>query len=105
MSRVFWPPAEAAQADYEMLRARVLADGCLPACPAAARFTHGGLAGLITRPSAGPVFTAELCGAAWPRWTGHDDPRQRALADGYQFLLGLAGALAAPGLGMTEGCS
>jgi hypothetical protein len=105
VSRVFWPSAEAAQADYEMLRARVLADGCLPACPAAARFTRGGLAGLITRPSADPVFTAELCGAAWPRWTGNDDPRQRALADGYQFLLGLAGALAAPGLNMTEGCS
>jgi hypothetical protein len=29
VSREFWPPAEPAQADYEMLRARVLADGCL----------------------------------------------------------------------------
>jgi len=66
----------------------VLADGCLPACPAAARFTRAG-----------------LCGAVWPRWSGNDDPRQRALADGYQFLLGLPGTLAAPGRNMTEGCS
>jgi hypothetical protein len=35
-TRVFWPPAEAAQADYEMLRTGVLATGQLPAGLAAA---------------------------------------------------------------------
>ena len=28
--RVFWPPAEAAQADYEMLRAALLQAGACP---------------------------------------------------------------------------
>jgi len=31
--RAFWPPAEAAQADYEMLRAQVLACGSRPGRP------------------------------------------------------------------------
>jgi hypothetical protein len=30
-TRVFWPPAEAAQADYEMLRAHLLEAGVRPA--------------------------------------------------------------------------
>jgi hypothetical protein len=86
-ARVFWPPAEAAQADYEMLRACVLAGGCLPAGPAAARFARRGLAGLIAWPAAEPDFRAELCGAARPPWTPHADPREQALAVVYQFLL------------------
>ena len=67
--RVFWPPGEAAQADYEMLRGCVLAGGCLPAGPAAARFARRGLAGLIAWPAAEPDFRAELAGAARPPWT------------------------------------
>ena len=46
-TRVFWPPAEAAQADYEMLRAHLLGHGALPGGLAAARFARRGLAGLI----------------------------------------------------------
>ena len=94
--RVFWPPAEAAQADYEMLRGCVLAGGCLPAGPAAARFARRGLAGLIAWPAAEPDFRAEWCGAARPRWTPHADPRAQALAAAYQFLLDAAGAALAP---------
>ena len=67
--RVFWPPAEAAQADYEMLRGCVLQDARLPAGLAAARFARRGLAGRIAWPAAEPVFRAELAGAARPPWT------------------------------------
>ena len=94
-TRVFWPPAEAAQADYEMLRACVLEAGRLPAGLAAARFARRGLAGLIAWPAAGPDFRAELAGAARPRWTPGADPREQALAACYQFLLGAVGPLAA----------
>ena len=104
-ARVFWPPAEAAQADYEMLRTCVLEGGCLPAGPAAARFARRGLAGLIAWPAAEPVFRAELCGAARPPWTPDADPREQALAACYQFLLDAAGALAAPGGQVMEGWS
>ncbi len=55
-ARVFWPPGEAAQADYEMLRACLLQAGGLPAGLAAARFARRGLAGLIAWPAAEPVF-------------------------------------------------
>jgi hypothetical protein len=96
-ARAFWPPAEAAQADYEMLRAHVLAHGNLPDGLAAARFARHGLAGLIAWPAAEPAFRAELSGAPRPPWTPHADPRQQALAAGYQFLLDAAGVLARPG--------
>ena len=102
-ARVFWPPAEAAQADYEMLRSCVLAGGCLPGGLAAARFARRGLAGLIAWPTAEPDFRAEVCGAARPRWTPHADPRTAALAAAYQFLLDAAGALAAPGPQLMRG--
>jgi hypothetical protein len=92
---VFWPPAEAAQADYEMLRAGVLQAGRLPAGLAAARFARRGLAGLIAWPAAEPDFRAQLAGAARPPWTPAADPREQALAAAYQFLL--AAALALPG--------
>ena len=103
--RAFWPPAEAAQADYEMLRARVLEHGRLPDGLAAARFARRGLAGLIAWPAAEPDFRAQLCGAARPPWTPHADPRGETLAAGYQFLPGAAGPLAAPGARVMGGWS
>jgi hypothetical protein len=95
--RVFWPPADAAQADYEMLCAHVLEHDRLPDGLAAARFARRGLAGLIAWPVAEPDFRAELQGAARPPWTPHADPRSEALAAGYQFLLDAAVPLARPG--------
>jgi hypothetical protein len=89
-ARSFWPPVEAAQVDYETLRAHVLEHSRLPENLAAARFARRGLAGLIAWPSAEPVFVAELVAAARPAWTPHDDPRVSALAAGYQFLLDTA---------------
>jgi len=91
-----WPPAEAAQADYESLRAHLLERGVLPDCPAAARFGRRGLAGLITWPVSEPVFAGELLGAARERWNPHADDRVRALAAGYQFLLQAAAVHARP---------
>ena len=84
--REFWPPADAAQADYERLRAAALA-GTPPADAAAARFARGGLAALIARPGADPVFVAILRGASRPAWTPQADPRLEALAAGYALLL------------------
>lgn len=104
-ARVFWPPAEAAQADYEMLRACMLEAGGLPAGPAAARFARRGLAGLITCPAAEPDFRGELAGAARPPWTPGADPREQALAACYQFLLETAGPLAAAAGQVREGWS
>jgi len=104
-TRVFWPPAEAAQADYEMLRAHLLNHRALPGGLAAARFARRGLAGLIAWPAAEPDFRAELASAARPPWTPDADPREQALAAAYQFLLGAAGALAAPGAQVREGWS
>jgi len=88
-TRSFWPPEEAAQVDYETLRAHTLEHGGLPASLAAARFARRGLAGLIAWPSAEPVFVAELLPSARPAWTPHEDPRVAALAAGYEFLLDL----------------
>jgi hypothetical protein len=78
-ARSFWPPTEAAQVDYETLRARALEPGGLPEGLAAARFARRGLGGLIAWPNAEPVFVADLVAAAvrpghrtripgWPRW-------------------------------------
>jgi hypothetical protein len=86
-ARSFWPPVEAAQVDYETLRAHVCEHPGLPAGLAAARFARRGLAGLIAWPSAEPVFVAELLAATRPAWTPHEHPRVAALAAGYQFLL------------------
>jgi hypothetical protein len=103
-ARSFWPPVQAAQVDYETLRAHALAPCGLPIGLAAARFARRGLAGLIAWPAAEPVFVAELLAAARPAWT-HNDPRVAALAAGYQFLLDAAArvdsvaALALPGRG------
>jgi hypothetical protein len=84
--RRFWPPAEAAQADYERLRAAVLA-GTPVADAAAARFGRGGLVALIARPVADPDFSAVVVGARRPAWTPHADPRLDALAAGFGLLL------------------
>ena len=79
-ARSFWPPAEAAQVDYETLRGHVLELTGLPEGLAAARFARRGLAGLIAWPAAEPVFVADLVGAARPAWTPHEDPSVAALA-------------------------
>ena len=86
--RRFWPAGEAAQADYEALRAHVLATGAPPDSLAAARFDRRGVAGLIAWPAAEPVFDAALRGAARPPWSPHADPRLDALAAGFALLLG-----------------
>jgi hypothetical protein len=105
-ARSFWSPVEAAQVDYETLRAHVLEYSRLPAGLAAARFARRGLAGLIAWPSAEPVYVADLLAAARPPWTPHEDPRVSALAAGYQFLLDAAArmdsvaGLALPGRGL-----
>ncbi|MCI0690198.1 MAG: hypothetical protein L0Y54_23615 [Sporichthyaceae bacterium] len=91
-ARSFWPPGEAAQVDYEHLRAHLLEHTCLPSGLAAARFARRGLAGLIIEPVAEPVFLAEMVGATRPPWTPHLDPRVPVLAAGYQFLLDTAAA-------------
>jgi hypothetical protein len=89
-ARSFWPPAQAAQIDYETLRAQVLEPTGLPLGLAAARFARRGLAGLIAWPNTEPVFVAELLAATRPTWTPHEDPRVTVLAAGYQFLLNAA---------------
>ncbi|MGH3543065.1 MAG: hypothetical protein ACRDTO_11970 [Mycobacterium sp.] len=91
-ARSFWPPVEAAQLDYETLRAYALEPSGLPEGLAVARFARRGLAGLIAWPSADPVFVAELLAAVRPPWTPHDDPRVAALAAGYEFLLAAGAA-------------
>jgi hypothetical protein len=101
-ARSFWPAVEAAQIDYEALRAHVLEHDRLPDDLAAARFARRGLAGLITWPVSDPVFAVELRGAARPPWSPHADPRLDALAAGYQFLLDAAAALQAT-LSVTGG--
>jgi hypothetical protein len=85
--RAFWPIGEAAQADYEALRAHVLAVGALPASLPAARYARRGLVGLMACPAAEPVFAASLVGASRPRWSPHTDPRLDALAAGFAVLL------------------
>jgi len=105
-ARSFWPPVEAAQVDYETLRANALESSGWLEGLAAARFARRGLAGLITWPAAEPVFVAELLAAARPAWTPHNDPRVAALAAGYEFLLDTAAhvdsvaGLALPGGGL-----
>ena len=84
--RSFWPAAEAAQVDYETLREAAVRATPLVG-PAATRFERGGLAALIVRPSAAPVFTAVVLGATRPAWTPYEDPRAEAMIDTYELLL------------------
>jgi len=86
--RAFWPVGEAAQADYEALRADALAvERTTTASLPATRFARRGLAGLIAWPTAEPVFSGPVLGGTRPRWSPYDDPRMDALAAGFAFLL------------------
>lgn len=93
--RSFWPAAEAAQSDYEILREAALAGGQVLTI-AAGRFERRGLAGLIAWPAAEPIFVGRLAGAHRPAWTPHVDQRLEALAAGYELLLATPDALAIP---------
>lgn len=88
----FWLPAEAAQAGYKMLRARLLGHGLLLDDLTTAPFGRRGLVGLIAWPAAEPVSDGETLGAARPAWSPHADDRISDLAAGYQFLLEVAAA-------------
>jgi hypothetical protein len=83
----FWPVAEPAQADYERLRALVLADERVAQQLAARRFERHGLAGLIRWPEAEPAYLGSVLGARRPAWCGAEDPRDARLRDTYAFLL------------------
>jgi hypothetical protein len=85
--RSLWPVAEAAQADYEVLRSSVLAGTPWRGDAIARRFERAGLAGLIRAPAAEAEYLAQLVGAQRPAWCGRDDPRLEALRDVYAFLL------------------
>jgi len=87
VSSRFWPVAEPAQADYERLRALVLAGERCSELLAARRFERRGLAGLISWPDAEPDYLGSLIGACRPAWCGSDDPRELQLRDAYGFLL------------------
>lgn len=88
MSERFWPIGEAAQADYERLRAAALAGEAVEGLLAARRFAHRGLPGLISWPRAEPAYLGSVIGACRPPWSGADDPRDARLAEAYGFLLG-----------------
>lgn len=92
MSERFWPPAEAAQVDYEALRAATLAGEPPRDELAAARFARRGLAGVIAWPRAEPVYLGAVVGAHRPRWSGAEDPREAALGEAYGFLVARAPA-------------
>lgn len=86
MSRGFWPVGEAAQADYEQLRALALAG--VPALGASARrFERYGLWGLVASPQAAPAYGASFVGANRPAWSPYQDPRELALGDGFQIIV------------------
>jgi hypothetical protein len=86
MTRALWPVAEAAQSDYEQLRAWALA-GTPAVGRAAALFERHGLWGLIASPQAEPLFLASVLGAPRPAWSPHSDARALALADGFQIIV------------------
>ena len=87
MSGRFWPVGEAAQADYEALRAAALAGEQPRDELAAARFARRGLAGVIAWPSAEPAYLGAIVGARRPAWSGAEDPRAAALGEAYGFLV------------------
>jgi hypothetical protein len=86
VSRSFWPVGEAAQADYERLRGLALA-GTPAVDLVARRFERDGLWGLIACPQAAPVYVSSVFGAERPAWSPYQDPRELALADGYQIIV------------------
>jgi hypothetical protein len=82
----FWPATDRAQLDYERLRELALA-GTYLIGPEANRFQHGGLLGLIRRPSAdAPQLIATIVEVPRARWSPYLDPRLDALADAYALL-------------------
>lgn len=83
--RIFWPPAEAAQADYERLRAAALAGTALTDVTEL-RFARGGLSALIARPVSPPNLVATVHGALRRPWSAQADPRLDALAAGFLLL-------------------
>jgi hypothetical protein len=94
VSERFWPVAEAAQADYELLRAAALAGEAPRDELAAARFARRGLAGVIAWPRSEPVYLGALVGAQRPPWSGAEDPREAALGEVYGFLVAHAPEIA-----------
>jgi hypothetical protein len=92
VSERFWPVGEAAQADYEALRAAALAGERPRDELAAARFARRGLTGVIAWPRAEPVYLGALVGAQRPPWSGAEDPRAAALSEVYGFLVAHASA-------------
>ena len=88
--RAFWPPSEAAQADYETLRAGALV-GLSPASPAAAIFARAGMSGLFAHPVSAAVFLARLHPGRRPGWHPYDDPRMDLLADAFELFLAAPG--------------
>jgi hypothetical protein len=86
----FWPVGEAAQADYEALRAAALAGEPARDELAAARFARRGLAGVIAWPRSEPVYLGALVGARRLAWSGTEDPREAALGEAYGFLVARA---------------
>jgi len=86
--RAFWPVGEAAQADYETLRAVALG-GVTSSTPAWLRFQRHGLVALIAAPVSGPVFNSVVVGVSRPPWSPHGDPRLDVLATGYELVLAI----------------
>lgn len=97
MSERFWPVAEAAQADYEALRAAALAGEAPRDELAAARFARRGLAGVIAWPRSEPVYLGALVSAQRQPWSGAEDAREAALGEAYGFLVAHAPTTAALG--------
>jgi hypothetical protein len=87
--RSFWPPAEAAQTDYEQLRASELA-GVPLASPSALRFAKGGLAAVVGHPTSEPVFSGIVLGGKRPSWSPYADPRLEVLVACYELVLGVS---------------
>jgi len=86
VSTRLWPAGEAAQIEYERLRAAALA-GERSATLAAARFQRRGLAGLLACSWPDAAYLGFVIGAQRPPWCGASDPREHALADAYELLL------------------
>jgi hypothetical protein len=78
---------EAAQADYEQLRASSLAGTPALGAPGT-RFERYGLWGLIVSPQSAPAYVlASVLGAQRPAWSPYQDPRELALSDGFQIIV------------------
>jgi hypothetical protein len=86
--RTLWPVSDPIQAEYDSLRALALADADLCGPPALC-FAQKGLAGLIAWRRIESPFSVSLVGAPRPPWTPYTDPRLDALAELYEFLLGV----------------